>query len=63
MIRLISELGHLNIQEESSDSLDRFQTQQSLKSSANNALEAARQLGQTIAKPIVQDPEPNLSRR
>ncbi len=63
MIRMISELGHLNIQEESSDSLDRFQTQQSLKSSASNALEAARQLGQTIAKPIVQDPEPNLSRR
>jgi len=63
MIRMISELGHLNIQEESSDSLDRFQTQQSLKSSASNALEAARQLGQTIAKPIVQDPEPSSSRR
>jgi len=63
MIRMISELGHLNIQEESSDSLDHFQMQQSLKSSASNTLEAARQLGQTIAKPIVQDPEPSSSRR
>ena len=63
MIRMISGNEHLNFRGESFDSMDHYPIIQSLEWSASNALEAARQLGQTIAKPIVQDPEPNLSRR